>query len=206
MITYFKEESVELAINLLDDTRFRYNEAGLMRVQKAVFAERENSTEDSTHKRPKLDKKLINARKEQLEKKLDWVDKNPKTKVDRYNKIVLLRHMFTPAELDKDPALILELKEDIRSECEKVGEVTNVVLYDKSEEGACTVRFKDELSALACVKLMNGRFFAQQRIEAKIYDGSKYGKSSKAKTEDDEKAETERLENFAKWLESQKDK
>ena len=30
-----------------------------------------------------------------------------------------------------DPAAILDIKEDIREECEKLGEVTNLQLFDK---------------------------------------------------------------------------
>jgi hypothetical protein len=38
--------------------------------------------------------------------------------------------MFTLKELEEDPTLLLDLKEDVREECETLGEVTNVVLYD----------------------------------------------------------------------------
>ena len=44
--------------------------------------------------------------------------------------MVILKNMFTLQELESDPALILDLKEDVRSECNKMGQVTNVVLYD----------------------------------------------------------------------------
>lgn len=37
--------------------------------------------------------------------------------------------------LQEDPALLLELKEDVREECEKLGEVTNVIMYDVSVDG-----------------------------------------------------------------------
>jgi HIV Tat-specific factor 1 len=40
--------------------------------------------------------------------------------------------MFLPADLDKDPGMLLELKEDVRDEAETMGEVTSVVLYDVS--------------------------------------------------------------------------
>lgn len=45
---------------------------------------------------------------------------------------VCLRRMFTLAELDEDPSLLLDLKEDVREECESLGKVTNVVLWDVS--------------------------------------------------------------------------
>jgi HIV Tat-specific factor 1 len=45
---------------------------------------------------------------------------------------VCLRRMFTLAELDEDPSLLLDLKDDVREECETLGKVTNVVLWDVS--------------------------------------------------------------------------
>jgi hypothetical protein len=38
--------------------------------------------------------------------------------------------MFTLSELKEDPTLLIDLKEDVREECELLGEVTNVTLYD----------------------------------------------------------------------------
>lgn len=40
--------------------------------------------------------------------------------------------MFTLAELEEDPSLLLDLKDDVREECETLGKVTNVVLWDVS--------------------------------------------------------------------------
>lgn len=48
------------------------------------------------------------------------------------NRVVVLKGMFHPSDLDKDPALLLELKEDVREEAETMGEVTSVILYDVS--------------------------------------------------------------------------
>jgi len=46
---------------------------------------------------------------------------------------------------------MLEIKEDIRDECSKLGEVTNVVLFDKEEAGVASVRFSSADAAMACV-------------------------------------------------------
>lgn len=51
---------------------------------------------------------------------------------NKNNRVVVLKHMFTLAELEEDAALLLDLKEDVREECSTLGEVTNVVLYDVS--------------------------------------------------------------------------
>lgn len=76
-----------------------------------------------------------------MDRKLaDWDDEDQfgpsKTEDDagraenKHGRVVVLKHMFTAEELKEDPALLLELKEDVREECETLGEVTNVVLYD----------------------------------------------------------------------------
>jgi HIV Tat-specific factor 1 len=41
LVTYFKEESVELAVNLLDESDFRVGEGWPISVQQAVFKEKE---------------------------------------------------------------------------------------------------------------------------------------------------------------------
>lgn len=67
-----------------------------------------------------------------MNRKLDWFDDENLVKADKWNKVCILKHMFTLEELEADPTLLLDLKEDIREECEKVGEVTNVIIYDVS--------------------------------------------------------------------------
>lgn len=84
--------------------------------------------------------------------------------------MVVLKYMFTLKELEEDTSLLLDLKEDVREECSTLGEVTNVVLYDVSAvadmfmpmlpypsllqtepDGVMTVKFRDPISAQACV-------------------------------------------------------
>jgi HIV Tat-specific factor 1 len=48
---------------------------------------------------------------------------------------------------------MLEIKEDIREECSKLGEVTNVVLFDKELDGVASVRFTNAQAAEACVRV-----------------------------------------------------
>ncbi|GBB86581.1 hypothetical protein RclHR1_00130022 [Rhizophagus clarus] len=200
LVTYLKEESVALACQLLDETQLRPDEVATIRVQKAQFKEKEPKT-DANQSDTKLDKKKVQKKLHQLEKKLDWYETEPGKKAERYNKIVILKHMFSLEELESDITLLLDLKEDIRAECEKLGEVTNVVLYDKEPEGIVSVKFKDQLSAEACVMKMNGRFFAGRRIEAEIFDGKQKYKKTGAKSGETEEEESVRLEKYSKWLE-----
>jgi HIV Tat-specific factor 1 len=55
--------------------------------------------------------------------------------------------------LQEDPAAMLDIKEDIREECAKLGDVTNVVLFDKEPAGVASVRFSNATAAEACVRV-----------------------------------------------------
>ncbi|KAI7855659.1 hypothetical protein BDC45DRAFT_505574 [Circinella umbellata] len=203
LVTYFKEESVPLAINLLDESELRLGDPKtIIKVQKAEFKEKEPS-EDKKKNQSTNNKNKTKKRLHQLQRKLDWVDEEGGKKTEKFNKIVILKNMYTQEELDEDPTLLLELKEDVREECEKLGEVTNVILYDKSPGGVISVRFMEKESAQACILLMNNRYFAGRQISAEIYDGKeRYEKSGGTKgDEGEDEAEKARLERYAKWLE-----
>lgn len=191
-MVFFKAPSVDMAITLLDDTEFRFGEAGSsgkMRVQAAEssYKKVQNTGEEQAEK-PKSsmkDKQKIIKKTQKLDARLaDWDDDDPSAIQDtssRADKVVILKHMFTLQELEEDSAAILDIKEDIREECAKLGEVTNVVLFDKEEDGIASVRFANAMAAEACVSLMDGRAFAGQKVEAYISDGKERFKKSNAK-------------------------
>ncbi|PYH44418.1 U2 snRNP complex subunit CUS2 [Aspergillus saccharolyticus JOP 1030-1] len=218
LVVYFRPESVNLAIQMLDDSDFRLGVTGPhgpMRVQAADFSFK--SQQEAPTKTSMRDKRKIIQRTQKLNNKLaDWDDDDPSALPDtssRFEKIVILKHMFTLKELDEDPAAILDIKEDIRDECSKLGEITNVVLYDKEPEGVVSVRFHDPEAARNCVKMMDGRYFGGTRVEAYISDGrEKFRKTNekRAALEDlaekgldaEDSDEEQRLDEFGTWLES----
>lgn len=159
----------------------------------------------------------------------------PKKETASTSRVVVLKRMFTLAELDEDASLLLDLKEDVREECSNLGDVTNVVLYDvrplatrprsrlrcvqKEPDGIMTVKFRDPVSAQACILVramilagyhltrrqkMHGRFFAGRRVEAWLYDGKQHYRRTGDRTyedgEDGEQSEQARLEAFRAWL------
>ncbi|KAJ6259147.1 hypothetical protein Dda_6045 [Drechslerella dactyloides] len=207
LIVYFRPESVNLAIQMLDDTDFRMgvgDAGGRLRVQAADYSYKAQQDAPADKKMTR-DKKKIIAKSQKLNNKLaDWDDDDPApagTRASKYDKVAILKHMFTLQELAEDPAAMLDIKEDIREECGKLGDVTNVTLYDEEEAGVVSVRFANEQSAQACVRMMDGRHFAGAKVEAYIYDGQERFKKSKTKeSEADEKA---RLDQFGAWLEEE---
>lgn len=134
----------------------------------------------------------------------DWGDEddNPSTMNEvssRFDKIVVMKHMFTLEDLAEDPAAYLDIKEEVREECEKFGQVTNVILYDKEPDGVITVRFSDKIAAQACVQMNDGRSFDKRKVVAYISTGNeKFVKSRKGNSE----GEAERMEKFGKQLDS----
>lgn len=127
LIHFFKAPSVEMAIMLLDDTDFRIGAgegSGKMRVQAADMSYKKSQQNDAIEKeRPKTsmkDKQKIIKKTQKLDARLaDWSDDEPSSIVDtssKWDKVVILKHMFTLEELEEDSAAILDIKEDIREE------------------------------------------------------------------------------------------
>ena len=206
LIVFFKAPSVDMAIMLLDDTEFRIGSAGgsgRMRVQAADASYKKTqhhegdgeAMDKEKARRSAQDKQKVIKKTQKLDARLaDWSDDDEVSAVVEtsswWDKVVILKHMFTLAELEEDPGAILDIKEDIREECSKLGEVTNVVLFDMEEDGVASVRFANAEAAKECVGVMNGRNFAGQKVVAHISDGKEHFKKSKKKhDEGEDKAE-----------------
>ncbi|GAB0132203.1 hypothetical protein EsDP_00000646 [Epichloe bromicola] len=210
LIVFFKPQSVEMAIMLLDDTDFRLTPSGTsqgrIRVQVADSSYKKtqydkdgapaaaaaaqgsngNGQQNDKRQRNDRDRQKVIRKTQKLDAKLaDWDDDDgPYPAVAQSNskrdKTVILRHMFTLEELEEDPAALLEIKEDIRDECAKLGTVTSVVLFDEEPDGIVSVRFKDTESAAACIQLMHGRSFDGRVVQASLKTGKeKFKKSDK---------------------------
>ncbi|KAL7789404.1 hypothetical protein V8C37DRAFT_214708 [Trichoderma ceciliae] len=197
LVVFFKPQSVDMAIMLLDDTIFRFLPSGTtdgrIRVQAADSSYKKTQYEESSaaeasigngpkRQRNERDRQKIIKKTQKLDAKLaDWDDDDPYSAIipvnSKRDKTVILKHMFTLQELEEDAAALLEIKEDIRDECSKLGAVTSVVLYDLEPDGVVSVKFKDTESAAACIKLMNGRSFGGSTVHASLAVGEKFKKS-----------------------------
>lgn len=67
--------------------------------------------------------------------------------------------MFMFEEFEEDFVVLFEIKEDIRDECVKLGQVINVVLYDQEKDGLVFVKFVDVELVQVCIKFMYGCSF-----------------------------------------------
>ncbi|KAJ3103651.1 Intraflagellar transport protein 46 [Phlyctochytrium bullatum] len=106
LVTYFKEESVPLAINLLDDSPLRFGDSANIRVQEAVFKEKAPMTAEE-RRAQKPDKRLVQKKLQKLERRLDWVEGEENVLPDKFKKIVILKNMFTKEEIEMTASRIV---------------------------------------------------------------------------------------------------
>jgi len=194
-ICYFKLESVDLALSLLDGTEFRPGKGNIIKVARAVFEQRG----DEYHKKNAPQKKGKKKKFDQ-NKMLSW-DSTRTAEEGGLPRTVILKNMFDARELAGNGALIGELQLDIMEECEKLGKVEKVQVFDKNPEGVVLIKFEDTKAADKCLLLMRGRFFAGRQVVAEFYDGkTNYAAQIDSIAADKEKER--KLNEFGEWLES----
>jgi len=189
LVTYLKEPSVALAVQLLDGTSFRPGGKTLMSVSPAKFEQK-----GDVFIAKKTDKQKKRKTKKVEDKMLGWGGHDDK-KVTIPTTIIL-RHMFTPAELRADEELLPELEEDVKEECAKFGPVDNVKVCENHPQGVVLVKFKDRKDGAKCIEKMNGRWFGGRQIHASEDDGSVNHALIR-----DYDAEVSRLDRFGEELE-----
>ncbi|KAJ0442707.1 putative RNA recognition motif domain, nucleotide-binding alpha-beta plait domain superfamily [Helianthus annuus] len=165
LVTYMKEPSVALAIQILDGSPLRPGDKINMSVTPAKFEQKgEKFVAKQVDKRKK--KKL-----EKVEHKmLGWGGRDDSKLL--IPATVVLRYMFSPAEMRADENLKGELAADVQEECAKLGAVESVKVCENHPQGVVLVRFKDRQDARKCIELMNGRWFGGRQIHASEDDGT----------------------------------
>jgi len=106
LVVYFRPESVSLAITMLDDTDFRMGQegpAGKMSVKEADYSYKKQQ-EVPTQQSTKDKKKIVKRAKKLNDKLADWSGdediSESRATSGRWDKVVVLKHMFTVNELE----------------------------------------------------------------------------------------------------------
>lgn len=180
---FVRRESVELALNHLDD--YQYDAKHTVKCERAKFQLKGNY---DPSKKPRVDPKTKEKHKKVAEKLLSW---DTDESSQNHQKVVILKYMFTPEEIEEDVSLLLGLKEDVELKCsELLGfEPKKIVIHDKHPEGVITTVLADFCQAQACVGALNDQYYAGRKVKAEIWDG----KTNYTIKETDEEAE-KRLE------------
>ncbi|ODV83210.1 hypothetical protein CANARDRAFT_100588 [[Candida] arabinofermentans NRRL YB-2248] len=215
LIEYLKEESCNLAIELLNNTKLRIGDLNEIKLSKAEFKEKKKSVESDNGgiTKPKLklnfkEKLKLKKNISRIENKLsNWSDNEQEQEQEQEHqeqddeKIVVFENVFKVESLKKDPLLKNEIIQDIKEGIQELNinskSIQNIILYDLEINGIITVKFNNLKDANICISKMNLRYFDGLQLKVYKYDGfTRYKKSN----EDENENELERLNEFGKWV------
>ncbi|XP_068143182.1 17S U2 SnRNP complex component HTATSF1 [Drosophila tropicalis] len=186
---YIKVESVNLALNILDEYNLRGHK---IRVQRAQFQMRGEYNPALKPKRKKKDKEKMQKIKEKL---FDWRPDKMRGERSKNEKTVIIKNLFVPELFEREVELILEYQNNLRDECGKCGMVRKVVIYDRHPEGIAQVNMSSPEEADVVIQMMQGRFFGQRQLTAEHWDGK-----TKYKIEESAVEAEKRLSNWDEYL------
>ncbi|CAB1445203.1 unnamed protein product [Pleuronectes platessa] len=187
---YLKKESVALALRLIDESEVR---GYRLHVEAAQF-ELKGQYDASKKKKKNKDYK---KKMQQQQKQLDWRPEKKGELRKRHEKVVIIRNMFHPSDFEEDPLVLNEYRDDLRSECEKFGEVKKVILFDRHPDGVASIAFKEPEQADACILSFNGRWFGGKQLSAELWDGT-----TDYQVEETTREREERLKGWSTFLET----
>ncbi|KAM3703612.1 hypothetical protein ACJW31_04G110500 [Castanea mollissima] len=164
LVTYLKEPSVALAVQILDGAPLRPDGKVPMSVTQAKFEQKGDK-----FRAKQVDNKKKKKLKKAEERMLGWAGRDD-AKVS-IPATVVLRYMFTPAEMRADENLRSDLEADVKEECIKLGPLDLVKVCENHPQGVVLVKFKDRRDAQKCIETMNGRWFGGRQIHASEDDG-----------------------------------
>ncbi|XP_050997139.1 HIV Tat-specific factor 1 [Acomys russatus] len=163
---YLKKESVELALKLLDEDEIRGYK---LHVEVAKFQLKGEYDASKKKKKCKDYKKKLSLQQKQL----DW---RPERRAGpsrmRHERVVILKNMFHPLDFEDDPLVLNEIREDLRVECSKFGQIRKLLLFDRHPDGVASVSFREPEEADYCIQTLDGRWFGGRQITAQAWDGT----------------------------------
>ncbi|XP_018598598.1 17S U2 SnRNP complex component HTATSF1 [Scleropages formosus] len=189
---YLKRESVPLAERLLDDTEIRgYH----LHVEAAHFQLKGQYDASKKKKKSKEYRKKL----QQQQKQLDWRPEKTSDARKRHERVVIIQNMFHPKDFEEDPLVLNEIREDLRTECEKFGQVKKVIIFDRHPDGVASVAFKEPEHADMCQVALDGRWFGGRKLSVQLWDGT-----TDYQVEETNREREERLKGWSAFLEGNK--
>ncbi|XP_030065744.1 17S U2 SnRNP complex component HTATSF1 [Microcaecilia unicolor] len=162
---YLKKESVGLALRLLDESEIRGHK---LHVEMAKFQLKGEYDATKKKKKCKDYKKKLSLQQKQL----DWrPEKKAGASRMRHERVVIIRNMFHPNDFEEDPLVLNEIREDLRTECEKFGQVKKVIIFDRHPDGVASVSFKEPDECDRCIQALHGRWFGGRQLHAETWNG-----------------------------------
>ncbi|XP_069895756.1 17S U2 SnRNP complex component HTATSF1 [Dipodomys merriami] len=186
---YLKRESVELALKLLDEDEIRGYK---LHVEVAKFQLKGEYDASKKKKKCRDYKKKLSLQQKQL----DW---RPERRAGpsrmRHERVVIIKNMFHPTDFEDDPLVLNEIREDLRVECSKFGQIKKLLLFDRHPDGVASVSFREPEEADYCIQTLDGRWFGGRQITAQAWDGT-----TDYQVEETSREREERLKGWEEFL------
>ena len=135
LISFLRPESVDLAINLLNETEIK--PGYIIKVERAFFEQKG----DKYIKREsyKLDNLSKFKNKTDIDRKLGWAEEDQ----EKGLKIVIFQNMFQLSDFENDDNLKKDIEYDIIEGCEeKCGKIIKWEIFDNNPDGIVKVKFE----------------------------------------------------------------
>lgn len=195
LISYLREESVDLCISILNGTEIRPGYK--IEVEEAVFEQksekyipRENTSINDLQKF---------KNKTEIERTLGWAEEDQ----ERGLKIVIIENMFSPEELIKDKGLRKDIEYDIVGLCQKkCGTIKKWEIFENNPLGIVKIKFETPKAAELCTLQFNKRTYNGRILKVYYWDGKTDYSIIKEKEDEKEK----RMKEFGDWLEGKENK
>ena len=200
-VCYARAESVDLALQFLDDSYLRADSKEKLRVQRAKFEQHGDKFED----RGRISNAKRKVAKLAALQAVGW-DEGENGRITGGRKglcIIVLKGMFDLVELQNEgeDEVLSALEQDIRKECIEWGDVEKITAFSKNPEGVVVIKFGQPTAASTAVSHYHGRMRKGRKIDASFWDGvTDY---TVREEEKEKKEESKRLDDFGKWLDNQ---
>jgi RNA recognition motif-containing protein len=230
-ICYARPESVELALQILDENLFR--DGAILSVQRAKFEQRgDDNTGDNKSSNggggggtQRKQRRVISEAKRRVARlaaiqAVGW-DEGENGRIAgglKGLRIIVLMNMFDPKELvlgndddnendNESTQQLRTLEREIHTKCEEIGAVEKITIFSKHPAGVVIVKFVKPNDASDAVKAFNGKVWEGaigRKVEASFWDGiTDYTAGGVEDAEKEMKENEKRLDKFGDWLEEQ---
>jgi len=190
ILAYLREESVEIALEMLDNREIQPGHK--IKIERAKFTYKKDQPSNPKKKIDKLTKLKM-----QQEQKLHfgWEEDDQLEGL----KIIIMKFMFTQEEAGQSPAdFFTFLERDICEECEaSIGPISRIKIFELHPDGVVQIKFQETLDAQRCIESMHGRKYAGRNIEVAYWDGE----TDFTKVSETHEEKQQRLHEFGSFLE-----
>ncbi|QHS75646.1 U2 snRNP complex subunit CUS2 [Saccharomyces paradoxus] len=167
LITYSKEESVTLAIEMMNESTFLGKQ---IKVERAQFQDKEGDNmhvkEDNLQEFSGSEPPMKKLKKTKSEKEGEVIDYNDDESLAKADQTVIFANVFNIYKLYTNDD-INDIQEDLLEGCEEIGQVDSISV--SPDKGEASVVFRKSKDALQCCKTMTGRYFDGQKLLAFIF-------------------------------------